>query len=73
MNTTSTAITLFPEMVYGIVEKPIASTQTGRVRFQGSTWKARFYRPDSATVVCGDSVKVVARQGITLLVEPKDR
>lgn len=70
MNTTSPAVTLFPECVYGIVEKPIASTQTGRVRFQGSTWKARFYSPDSPTVGCGEKVRVIARQGITLLVEP---
>lgn len=71
MNTTSPVVKLFPEIVYGIVEKPIASTQTGRVRFQGSTWKARFYSSDSPTAVCGDSVKILGRQGITLLVEPK--
>lgn len=73
MNTASPAVKLFPERVYGIVEKPIAPTQTGRVRFQGSTWKARFYCSNAAAVACGDLVKVIARQGITLLVEPKDQ
>lgn len=71
MNTTSPVVKLFPEIVYGVVEKPIASTQTGRVRFQGSSWKARFYYPDHPPAACGDSVKVLGRQGITLLVEPK--
>lgn len=72
MNTTSPAVKLFPGNVYGTVEKPITATQTGRVRFQGSSWKARFYHPDYPTVVGGESVKVIGRQGITLLVEPKD-
>lgn len=72
MNTTSPAVKLFPLIVYGTVEKPITATQTGRVRFQGSSWKARFYRSNYPTVTGGESVRVVGRQGITLLVEPKD-
>lgn len=72
MNTTSPVVKLFPLAVYGIVEKTITATQTGRVRFQGSSWKARFYHPDYPAAVSGESVKIVGRQGITLLVEPKD-
>jgi len=64
---------LFPGNVYGLVEKPITATQTGRVRFQGSSWKARFYSFNTPPITGGESVRVVGRQGITLLVEPKDQ
>jgi membrane protein implicated in regulation of membrane protease activity len=73
MKTTSPVVKLFPEVGYGIVEKTITSTQVGRVRFQGSTWKARLYSPDASPLMYGDSVKILGRQGITLLVMPKGR
>ncbi len=57
---------------YGVVEQPILPKQGGRVRFQGSIWKARLYYPDCDTIDSGDFVKVVALEGITLLVVPQD-
>jgi membrane protein implicated in regulation of membrane protease activity len=73
MNTTSPKrAKLFPKNVYGIVEKPITGAQPGRVRFQGITWKARFYDSTCPELVAGDAVKVVALEGITLLVLPKE-
>jgi membrane protein implicated in regulation of membrane protease activity len=72
MKTTSPQrVKLFPKNVYGTVEKRITPTQPGRVRFQGSTWKARFYAAACPMLVPGDAVKVVGLEGITLLVLPK--
>jgi membrane protein implicated in regulation of membrane protease activity len=73
MKTTSPQrVKLFPKNVYGVVEKLITPTQSGRVRFQGSSWKARFYGQECPTLVPGDAVKVVGLEGITLLVLPKN-
>lgn len=60
------------QKAYGVAEQPITVKQGGRVRFQGSIWKARLYYPDCETIDSGDWVKVVALEGITLLVVPQD-
>ncbi|MDJ0707784.1 MAG: NfeD family protein [Leptolyngbyaceae cyanobacterium MO_188.B28] len=54
------------------VEKTISPSCRGRVYFQATYWPARFYQPDcQATVLPGDSVTIIGRQGLTLLVRPK--
>ncbi|MDJ0705897.1 MAG: NfeD family protein [Leptolyngbyaceae cyanobacterium MO_188.B28] len=64
-------ITLLPYPEVGKVDTAISSTQPGRVRFQGSHWPARFYLSDyQGMVLPNDSVKVVGRQGLTLLIVP---
>lgn len=55
----------------GTVEEAITPTQPGRVRFQATSWPARLYNPEAqVTLEPNDSVDVVARQNITLLVVP---
>lgn len=51
-----------------VVENEIEPGKFGRVRYQASRWKARC---DSATAIAKDSrVRVLGRQGLTLIVEP---
>ena len=53
------------------VERTITSDCAGRVYFQATYWPARFY--DAACqlkAVPGESIKIVGRQGLTLLVTP---
>ncbi len=62
-------ITMFPTPSMGTVEQTITHRQSGRVKFQASYWPARLYQPDCPPAVFpGERVKVVGRQGITLLV-----
>ena len=62
-------ITMFPKPSIGTVEQTITHHQSGRVKFQASYWPARLYQSDSPPAVFpGERVKVVGRQGITLLV-----
>jgi membrane protein implicated in regulation of membrane protease activity len=56
--------------VSGIVELAITPNQKGRVECQGSYWPARFYSDCQTMVQPEQPVKVVAMQGITLLVQP---
>lgn len=51
-----------------IVVEPIQPQQLGRVQFDGSLWPARCER--EITLAAGQSVCVVGRCGLTLLVEP---
>lgn len=63
--------TLFFKVEAGKVEKTITSSQSGRVKFQGSYWPAQFYYPGShLSANPDDAVTIVGRQGITLLVVP---
>jgi hypothetical protein len=65
----SQTITLFSKPEAGKVEKTITSSESGRVKFQGSYWPAQFYYPDShLSANPDDVVTIVGRQGITLLV-----
>lgn len=55
----------------GKVERTIAHNHSGRVYFQATYWPAKFY--DAACqlkAVPGESIKIVGRQGLTLLVSP---
>ncbi|MFB2968920.1 NfeD family protein [Aerosakkonema sp. BLCC-F183] len=64
-------IEMFSEAVMGTVEKTISQNQPGRVKCLGSYWPARFYHSNCDVVVFPDEVvKVVGRQGITMLVVP---
>lgn len=56
------------------IETPITPDAPGRVSFQGTTWFAKFIdtacqQPGSP----GQSVLVVERRGLTLLVEPLNK
>ncbi|PSB14008.1 hypothetical protein C7B61_11395 [filamentous cyanobacterium CCP1] len=64
------SIKLFPQPAHGHVEQAIAPDHAGRVRFQGSIWKAKFADSHSEPVLPGELVKVLGVQGITLIVVP---
>jgi hypothetical protein len=67
----SEASKMFPEPNYGTVDKAIVQGRLWRVKFNGSYWFAKLYYADRYTVLMpGDSVEVLAIQGITLLVLP---
>ncbi|WP_416671664.1 NfeD family protein [Egbenema bharatensis] len=66
------SIKLFPQPAQGHVEQSIAPEHMGRVRFQGSIWKAKFAESHYKPVEPGDSVKVLGVQGITLVVIPDE-
>ena len=67
----SEIIELFPRIITAEVERTIAPTRPGRVKFQASHWPARFYQPShQKTVSPGESVIVIGRAGIDLLVMP---
>jgi membrane-bound ClpP family serine protease len=57
---------------YGIVDQPIAPHQPGRIRFQGTYWKAELAYSDCGKLGSGEHVQVVGRRGITLLVVPEN-
>jgi hypothetical protein len=61
-------IELFAQVGVGEVEQTITSSHRGRVRFAGSYWFARFYHSSHPEVLPGTVVRVVGRQGQTLLV-----
>lgn len=56
---------------YGVVDKAIAPNQPGRIRFQGTYWKAELAYPDCRRVEVGEEVQVVGMRGITRLVVPE--
>ena len=67
----SEKVEMFSEAVMGTVEKTITQNQPGRVKCLGSYWPARFYHSNCDVIVFPDEfVKVVGRQGITMLVVP---
>lgn len=64
-------IEIFSEALTGIVEKKINQNQPGRVKCLATYWPARFYHSNCNVIVFRDEVvKVVGRQGITMLVVP---
>ncbi|MFB2891605.1 NfeD family protein [Aerosakkonemataceae cyanobacterium BLCC-F50] len=64
----------FPEPLEGIIEQTIALNQSGRVKFLGIYWPARFYETDcQETVFSNQLVMTVAIKGITLLILPVDK
>ncbi len=56
---------------YGVVDKAIAPNQPGRIKFQGTYWKAELADPGFGKVEVGEPVQVVGVQGIRLLVVPE--
>lgn len=64
-------VEIFSEALMGIVEKKIAQNQPGRVKCLATYWPARFFHSNcNAVVFPAELVKVVGRQGITMLVVP---
>jgi len=62
-------IEFFAQAAIGQVEQPITLHQRGRVKFMATTWFARFYQPTAQTqALPGTRVKVIGREGLTLLV-----
>ncbi len=59
--------------VCGVVEKAIAPHRPGRIKFQGTYWKAELAELETGTIEAGVWVEVVDRRGITLLVVPEGR
>ncbi|MGJ3250410.1 MAG: NfeD family protein [Elainellaceae cyanobacterium] len=67
----SQPIEAFPNSEPAIVEDAITPNHAGRVHFQATSWPARLYPSTIYTVLLpGESVAVVDRDGITLLVTP---
>ncbi|MBD2465338.1 NfeD family protein [Oscillatoria sp. FACHB-1407] len=63
---------IFRDPVKGIVESAISLNFSGRIKYQGSYWEARFYRPSATLVIPPKkTVNVVGIQGLTLLVIPE--
>lgn len=64
-------VEFFPHWAVGDVEQTVTPQQRGRVRFMATTWFARFYQSDAqATALPGTAVKVIGREGLTLLIVP---
>lgn len=64
-------VEMFSEALMGTAENTITQNQPGRVKFLGSYWPARFYHSNCDVIIFPDDfVKVVGRQGITMLVVP---
>jgi hypothetical protein len=62
-------IEFFAQAAIGQVEQLITLHQRGRVKFMATTWFARFYQPTAQTqALAGTRVKVIGREGLTLLV-----
>jgi hypothetical protein len=66
-------IVLFAEAGIGEVEQTITVRYRGRVKFAGSFWFARFYHSSHPEALPETAVRVVGRQGQTLLVVPMDQ
>ncbi|NET38966.1 MAG: hypothetical protein F6K19_44500, partial [Cyanothece sp. SIO1E1] len=64
---------LFSCTTDGKVERTISPFHPGRVYFQATYWPARFYDASCQVIASpGDPVKVMGREGLTLLVMPAD-
>jgi membrane protein implicated in regulation of membrane protease activity len=69
------SIELFSKPTIAIVDVTISCDRPGRVKYQSSYWPARFLQPycdSQETIVLKpkEEVRVVGREGITLLVAP---
>lgn len=68
---TPNRIILFKDQDSGIVSTPITSTQSGRIKYQAVSWRASLYKTRTQiSLQPGQTVKVIGRQGLTLLVQP---
>jgi NfeD-like C-terminal, partner-binding len=73
MSTTfPSTIQWFAEQAEGKVDQTSSLARSGRVKFQGSFWKAELTYPNCRSLKPGEAVKVLGRQGITLLVVPQE-
>jgi hypothetical protein len=62
-------VEFFPQTKPGEVEQIITSGRQGRVKFMGTSWFAQFYQSNGKELALpGTFVKVIGRQGLTLLV-----
>ena len=62
---------LFPEPLQGKVTQEISSKNPGRIQFQGSYYPAKLYQNNSRIILKEyELVKVIGREGITLLITP---
>jgi membrane-bound ClpP family serine protease len=68
MNKFTATPVMFSQPVMCRVDEAIAPDRAGWVKYQGTFWKAEFYRASGQTMKSGEWVKVVGRQGIRLLV-----
>jgi len=65
-------VEMFPETVQATVEQRIAPNQPGRVKFLGSYWPAKLYKPDEQIILePSQRVLAVGIEGITLLIVPE--
>jgi membrane protein implicated in regulation of membrane protease activity len=63
---------LFPEAIEGVVEETISSLHPGRVECLGTYWPAQIYKFEcQLTLIPEQTVCVIGRVGITLLVIPR--
>ncbi|MDJ0706702.1 MAG: NfeD family protein [Leptolyngbyaceae cyanobacterium MO_188.B28] len=68
---TAPKIEMFEEGLSGVVTKPIALYQPGRIKCQGTFWRAKLYEPNcQATLLQGQPVIAVGRENLTFLVAP---
>ncbi len=66
---TGEPIELFPQPLLGDVEQTITQSHPGRIKFQATTWPARFYEATCQAIAHPhDRVTIIGMQGITLLV-----
>ncbi len=73
MNKPLRPIEWFTTPIEGILEKPIVAPRPGRVKALGSIWNAQVHAAQPRFVLTvGDRVRIVGRQGITLLIVPLD-
>ncbi len=62
---------LFATPGIGTVSQPITATQKGRIQYQASFWPAKLHGSQSRWHIApGETVMVVGREGILLLVKP---
>lgn len=54
----------------GVVIQPIAPGRPGQIKFQGTYWQAELAQPSYGKIDAGESIEVVGRRVITLLVAP---
>ncbi|WP_144053607.1 NfeD family protein [Baaleninema simplex] len=68
----STPYQMFPCPLSATVTNSVSPETAGRVFFKGTYWPARFYTLRPQTLVRpGQSVNIIGRDGITLLIVPR--
>lgn len=70
--TTSNPIVLFDQTDFGTVQEALIANQKGWIRYQGVLWSAKIFKNVTQTIAPGEQVKVLGRQGNSLLVMPEN-